>query len=267
MSVFLKLQSALISSYSLVRSTGLFNTRAGSEMFLALYFAYKKWLEDPHAQLISRYPELFKGGNLVDIGANCGYITTLFAGVVAKGFKVYSFEPEIDNFRLLKLSVGKLSNPEQIVPFQFAVGAASENGTLFVNKRHVGDHRLVNSLDTSASTDTSPIRIEPLDKILDEENALQNISFVKIDVQGSEHLVLSGMERVIRENPGIGLSLEISAEDDLSVQKLLSVCSEDFKFFEIKKNGTLLPLTRHSISADKESYRDILATRKVLSGF
>ena len=41
--------------------------------------AYKRLVEDPFAALVRARPELFTGGEIIDVGANVGYTAQVFA--------------------------------------------------------------------------------------------------------------------------------------------------------------------------------------------
>ena len=49
--------------------------------------------------------EVGEGDVVLDIGANIGYYTLIFARIVGEGGKVFAFEPDPDNFALLKKNV------------------------------------------------------------------------------------------------------------------------------------------------------------------
>jgi hypothetical protein len=88
-------------AYSLVRSAGLLENDWAKNVFVSSYFLYKRLWEDPFWSLIKRRPELFKNGDILDIGANVGYTSCLFARAASPEHKVYSFEPDRANFQLL----------------------------------------------------------------------------------------------------------------------------------------------------------------------
>lgn len=66
--------------YSLARSTRVLEVPVFKRGFLFSYFLYKRWYEDPFWALTKRSPELFFGGDILDIGANIGYTACVFAG-------------------------------------------------------------------------------------------------------------------------------------------------------------------------------------------
>ena len=106
------------------------------------YFLYKRYLEDPFAALARKRPELFRGGDILDIGANIGYTASLFAQAGDAEATVYAFEPEPFNFRLLQTSVRGRTLQEKVVPVQSAVGERSGEIELWINDHHHADHRI-----------------------------------------------------------------------------------------------------------------------------
>jgi FkbM family methyltransferase len=259
-------QSLLISTYSIVNSIGLTRSGLGQRVFSFSYNLYKRFLEDPHTQLFKRYPHLVKGGHLIDVGANIGYVTVELSKVLTPGFKVFSFEPEANNFKFLNNSIKQLPNRDSIFLFQFAVGDTEREGNILVNKLHHGDHRLVNELIEGElkPEQLQSVRVVTLDSFLSSLNALQPIAFVKIDVQGNESLVLEGMKQLISTNREMSISLEITKDDMETVRSLNSVCGLEFSYFEISQNGFTVPVSREELGASNSQYRNILATRKLL---
>ena len=57
---------------------------------------------------------------VIDIGSNIGLYTILLANLTGKDGKVFSFEPEPNNFRLLRKSIyaNKITN---VIPYKVAL--------------------------------------------------------------------------------------------------------------------------------------------------
>src|SRR5712692_4520252 len=88
----------LISLYAWLNRRKAFELPAIQSLFVHTYFFYKKHFEDPFSQLILAHPGLFTRGHLLDVGANIGYTTVVFASALKSGDKVFAFEPERMNF-------------------------------------------------------------------------------------------------------------------------------------------------------------------------
>src|ERR1700761_3988200 len=133
---------ALTRTYSYVRRTGVLETSLGQKVFTTLYFFYKSRFEDPFRAFTRRRPELFKGGHVFDVGANIGYTSTVFAGVVEHGYHVFAFEPEPSNFRLLQRTLAERRLNQCVIPVYSAVGETQGNIGLWLNADHHADHRV-----------------------------------------------------------------------------------------------------------------------------
>ena len=59
--------------------------------------------EGNETELVKR--EIKEGDLVIDVGANIGYYTLIFAKLVGEKGKVYAFEPEPRSFKLLKKNV------------------------------------------------------------------------------------------------------------------------------------------------------------------
>lgn len=205
----------LINAYALIRRTGILDTRLGQALFTFAYFSYKRHLEDPYARLVRSRPELFRGGHILDVGANIGYTATVFSRALSEGFRVYAFEPEEFNFQLLERSARARKAKGRIVPVHAAVGDADGTITLRLNPGHHGDHQVArNNADTPA-VDPALERTVPLlqlDTFAGKNGVTSPVSFIKIDVQGYETAVCHGMRGILSANPGVTVSLEYMPE-------------------------------------------------------
>src|ERR1700686_3345134 len=94
----------LTNVYWLARKSRLLDTAWGRRVFASAYFFYKRHLEDPYYELFKRHPELFRGGNILDAGANIGYTAAVCSRAIDPEYKVYAFEPERFNYALLEHS-------------------------------------------------------------------------------------------------------------------------------------------------------------------
>src|SRR5260370_25411122 len=131
----------VLRAYALAHRTGFLNTRIGDAIFSRAYFAYKRF-EDPHAALIRAHPELFRGGNVIDVGANIGYTTVLFARAIDDGFKVFALEPEQENFARLERNLNRYAVADRVIARRAAAGATSGAIGLKINPEHHGDHHV-----------------------------------------------------------------------------------------------------------------------------
>lgn len=142
-----------------------------------------------------------EGDYVLDIGANIGYYALILAKKVGVKGKVFCFEPDKTNFSILSQNVKNNNYSDRVVLFNDAVSDSNENIKLYISETNRGDHRIY-------SSDENRNYIEITALIPDEEPLLQNvkISFIKIDIQGSEMIALGGMKKLIIKNRPIVIS-------------------------------------------------------------
>ena len=142
---------------------------------------------------VSEIREAVKEGDVViDIGANIGYFTVLLANLVGPGGKVYAFEPDPRNFYLLQRTIAR-NGWTHVIAEQKAV--SNEAGELL----------LYQTLTPDAHISTVKVQVVNLDDFLSDE---PHISFIKMDMDGSEPLAIQGMAQLIQLSPGLRLLAE-----------------------------------------------------------
>lgn len=141
-----------------------------------------------------------KGQHVVDVGANIGYYTTLLASLVGEEGRVYAFEPDAENFELLKKNIA-VNGFKNVVVENMAVSDAVKNIFLYYSGDK-GDQRIYDSRDGRQSR---TIRATSLDEYFTNG---QQIDFLKMDIQGAEGLALRGMAATIRRSRSIVLNIE-----------------------------------------------------------
>lgn len=146
--------------------------------------------------------EVKKGNVVLDIGANIGYHTLIFARLVGERGKVFAFEPDPTNFSLLKKNV-EINGYSNVVLVQKAVSNKTGKLKLYLSKKNLGDHRIYDSQDGRKSIDIESIR---LDDYFKEKNL--EIDFIKMDIQGAEGGAIQGMLNLLRKNNKVKILTE-----------------------------------------------------------
>ena len=190
-----------------------FKIRRGKSM---RYLILAEEYEPAETDLIKKY---VKSGMIVfDLGANIGWFTMILSKLVGNSGHVYSFEPDPDYFQTLKENI-QLNHLTNVSLFQMGVSNTSGVRNFSLNKEFgtlvIGSKQKKDSLQIETTT---------LDDFC-KKNQIK-IDFFKMDVEGSEMLVLDGMKESIKNNPdmkfitefhpnairGVGLSPEIFFE-------------------------------------------------------
>ena len=147
---------------------------------------------EPH--MVSFIREHVKPGmTAVDIGANVGFFSMLFASIVGPSGRVISFEPNTENCRLLLINA-QSNGFKNITLFPLAL--SWERGhTLF--KPGIGSNGGLLPSNAEALSDPN-CTVVPCDRL---DNLVHHrVDFIKMDIEGAEYLALSGAEDILRRD-------------------------------------------------------------------
>jgi FkbM family methyltransferase len=237
----------VLRAYALAHRTGFLNTRIGDAIFSRAYFAYKRF-EDSHAALIRGHPELFRGGHVIDVGANIGYTAVLFARAIDDGFKVFALEPEEENFARLERNVKRYRVADRVIARRVAAGAASGAIGLRINPDHHGDHQV----DPGGAS----VPLVSLDEFSGP------IRFVKIDVQGYEPAVLAGMRRLLQSDVTISTEVDMPSLQSFGYSlEDLEAPLREFSPHRIGPDGKLERIASLMDATDRRGYADVIWRR------
>ncbi len=143
-----------------------------------------------------------KGDVVIDVGAHVGYYTLIFARIVGKRGKVFAFEPDPENFRILKKNVS-MNGYKNVVLINKAVSNKTGKVKLYLCKENAGDHRIFDSHDNRESIKVDAIRLD--DYFKDYHG---KINIIKNDSQGAEGAVIEGMPNILKKNQKLKLFIE-----------------------------------------------------------
>lgn len=142
------------------------------------------------------------GDVVLDIGANIGYYTLIFARLVGEQGRVYAFEPDPTNFQLLKKNI-RANGYHNVVFINKAVAEVSGPLSLYLCPDNKGDHRIFASED---DRNAIPIQATTLDEHFTDYQG--KIDFIKMDIQGSEGRAVRGMQKLLRKHRDVKIITE-----------------------------------------------------------
>jgi FkbM family methyltransferase len=273
----MRTSSLLVNTAHMVRRSGLLRLPVVESGYRSAYFLYKRWVEDPFAPFVQRYPELLAGGHILDVGAHIGYNCSLFATTVDAGCKVFAFEPDPENFAALESVIRARALEGLVVPLQMAVGASSGHARLWRNPVNHADHRVATeyfqttgTFTSSTSTrDTIDVELCTIDAFMNGVPEPRRVSFVKIDAQGYEGEVLAGLRHTVTHNPGITVAFEYAPDSiaslgfaPLNVRGFFTDLG--FAIYTLQRDGRLSPADDRYLDAlhGPNKYVDLVATRR-----
>jgi FkbM family methyltransferase len=143
---------------------------------------------------------LKEGDTVIDVGAFIGYYTLIFAKLVGKDGLVYAFEPDPENFALLRKNV-EINEYKNVVLIQKAVADFTGKTRLYLSKENKGDHRIY---DLGDGRDSIEIEVTRLDDCI----GAVPVNLVKIDAEGAEVRVLKGMQSLLEKSVRLSMMIE-----------------------------------------------------------
>lgn len=228
------LVSRFVANFMFHRITDLSVTKPHlaihSRDWIGLQIMLEGVYEEPELSFLCEITKTATRGVALDVGANIGNHTVYFSNVFKK---VYSFEPSPDNFPLLQYNTRLIPNV-----FIYNIGASSSTKSLeaMVPPGNYGGTSLHLNLPFSDSNQFRKVifNLMPLDEL--NELQQENISLIKVDVEGHEYDALRGMERLIRKNmPFIAFEQNLSNTGEIRTEVIDYLRSLGYnQFFEMK---------------------------------
>lgn len=130
-----------------------------------------------------------KGDVFVDVGAHIGYYTLLASKLVGEGGKAIAIEPHPGNFSLLKKNV-KHNRVKNVELLNAAASNESGEQELHICLERSGNHSLLPSSERVERIQVKVVKIDDL---------VRQVDWLKIDVQGAEHMVLQGAQKILSQ--------------------------------------------------------------------
>ena len=178
------------------------------------------------------------GGVMIDIGANIGRMT--IPRILLGDFQLaYCAEPDPGNYACLVRNVADNHLTGLVLPDRLAIGAT--NGTVrLLRARSAGGHRVLGA-GAEQQGDTIDVPSLTLDAWTERHAIdLHQLSFVKVDAQGSEVDVLRGAGRVLSCRH-VAWQIEVEpqtlAERGLGIEDLFAALRPHFThFFDLNRS-------------------------------
>lgn len=158
---------------------------------IAPYVLKNGFWEPLQTELITRL--VTRGQQVVDAGAHVGYFSVLMSRLVGLEGTVHAFEPEPGNYELLKTNLDR-NRADNARANQYALADRSGEEALYLSRDNAGDHRLSPVSGRTACR----VEIHTLDSYV--AHRAVPVDFIKLDVQGAESRVLSGMAGLVEDN-------------------------------------------------------------------
>lgn len=168
-----------------------------------------------------------EGKRFYDIGANMGVYSIWSA--ISKNVKVYAFEPEVENFRLLHLNVLINQLVDKINYWPIALSDKTEISKLYLSciQPGVSGHSFGQNLDSELAkregvSHTQGAVSFSLDDLVYQQN-LPFPNYMKVDVDGFEHKIISGGSAVLQDLRLKSVLIEINTalKEHMNIVKIM----------------------------------------------
>jgi FkbM family methyltransferase len=171
------------------------------------------------------YEKIIKSGDVVvDVGSNIGIHTLYLSKLVGKTGKVYSFEPEPNNFALLKKNV-EFNKCDNVIIEHKAISNKTGKIKLLISNSMAG-HKISNS---DSQENTIIIDGVSLDDYF--KNHDQKIDFVKIDTEGFDGNVIQGGQKTFAKSKNLNMITEFHSallkNSDMSPKQFIELIEKN----------------------------------------
>ncbi|MBD1159439.1 FkbM family methyltransferase [Pelagibacterales bacterium SAG-MED19] len=186
-----------------------------------------------------------------DIGANIG-LFSIYAATKYKNCNIVSFEPSTSNLRCLSRNISINNLQDRIKIFSSPL-SNKDNKFLNMNESQFSEGAALNTFGEEFDFEGKKILSSnryclvgrSINSIL-EKKILDVPNYIKIDVDGIEHLILEGADKYLNNENLLSLSIEINENFKDQYERTLKIMeSFDFKILHKKQNKKLLKSKNH----------------------
>jgi len=176
-------------------------------------------------------------GYFLELGANIGTTGFYFLEKFAPNLKYLAFEPDAENFKMLRINSILNDLEDKSILVNFGLGEKFDEMTMYRIVDNPGGNRLFRTYDNCLP---EKIKIIPLDSYLAENKiAAQDVKYIWIDTEGYEAQVLLGAKNLISENPApifMECNLKTWKESGL-FEDIMTLLSKNYSHFFLITNG------------------------------
>ena len=180
-----------------------------------------------------------------DVGANIG-LYSIYAAIKHKNIDIVSFEPSINNLRILGRNVS-INNLENIIKInQFPLSDKVNCYELMIDSEFIEGYSM-SSFSHKRDFEGNPIEVKNKYRIfgttinnLVETGILEVPNYIKIDVDGIEHKILSEAKQVLNNQNLRGMLVEINENYEEQYNAVINIMQK-FKFkIKFKKQSQFI---------------------------
>lgn len=186
---------------------GRFRTISGVRLRLPFRYAryYPVDYELEHIDFFRKHIQ--SGDVILDIGAQMGLMSKVFADLTGPNGKVFAFEPAPPTFRVLCETIRMNHLQNTVKPVQKAVSDKKGKTTFYISDVPLDPANSLVDYERQHRTGGIDVDLISIDDFVTDET-LQKLNFIKIDAEGAEYGVLKGAGATLdRFRPLVHLAL------------------------------------------------------------
>lgn len=166
---------------------------------------WENWTEDIIKELY------IENTNMIDIGAHIGTTSLIMSKYISENCFIYAFEPVYNNILNLNICENNLKDKIKVNPIGLSDNKIRlESGFIDFSISANYGYTRIDNLNIANEKSKYTIDVDTLDNM-----NLENVSFIKIDVEGSELKVLEGAkETICKYKPAIFIELWCTSENN-----------------------------------------------------
>lgn len=196
------------------------------------------------------------GMTVLDVGAHCGYFSVLLADLVGPTGKLLSFEPNPPMAELLRRTIAVNGFDGRTTVHEIALGQERGTAILEVPKNEPKNAHVVQGKGGPGTVEVPLRRGDEIPGALDAD-------FIKIDAEGAEQAIWTGLADILARNRPLTILLEFAAARYADPAAFLSqILSHGFDLAEVDLVGGVQPRSRADVlNASPHDDQMLLLTR------
>jgi len=195
------------------------------------------------------------GMTAIDVGANVGYYTILLADAVGPLGRVIAWEPNPRLAQMLSISAGINGFAPRVSVRPEALSASRQHPLEFaipqLEPKNAGLIRTEMDRASFAAQFGTNMRILEVPVAGLDDFELENVGIIKIDAEGAEYDIWTGMQKTIARSPDLSILMEVNAMRGYDISALYREASQLFPVRHVDFDGEIKPLTLEMLESQR----------------